>query len=64
MKPYGPRAHDAARRAANDLVLARMRVAQFVAGEDDDPAVLGERLEGLPFEAALLACFEALDDDE
>lgn len=55
---------DERRRAANDLVLARMRVRGFVeATEDPAPEALGKSLEGLSFEAALTACFEALEDE-
>lgn len=43
----------------NDLVLARMRVREFI---DGDMAAL-DKLDGLSREARLTACFEALVSD-
>lgn len=48
------------RTSTNDLVLARMRVQEFIDG--DEEAL--DKLDGLSFEAKMSACLEALATKE
>ena len=49
------------RREANDFVLARMRVREFLANPDDGSlSQMMTALRPLSFESKMTACFEAL----